>query len=129
MDSVKKECQIRRAEEQVQRHVVVLEYYHLSVLLQNTPSAPVWNKERGRGRRRRIQTTPIHVLQNLEDTILDLHRHWHNEQHQLQIIEGSTFALDHLYLLSREQQQRITQEYRVQIMRVEAERQRQIEER
>jgi len=49
--------------------------------------------------------TPAHVPQTLENAILDLHRH------QL-----------------AEQQQRITQEYRAQIItRVEAERQRQVE--
>ena len=45
---------------------------------------------------------PVHVSQNLEDAILDLHRH------QL-----------------AKQQQRTTEEYGVQITRVEAERQRQ----
>ena len=46
--------------------------------------------------------TPVHVLQNLEDAILDLHRR------QL-----------------AKQQQRTTEEYGAQITRVEAERQRQ----
>ena len=128
MDSVEEEHQVRRAEEWAQRYVVVPKYYYLPVLLQNIPPAPVWNRERER-ERRRVQTTSIYVPQNLENAILDLCKHWHNKQHQLQIIGGSTSALDHLHLLSREQQQRTTQEYRAQIMRVEAERQRQIEER
>jgi len=71
-------------------------------LLQNVPSAPVWNRDRGRGRKR-FYLTPVHVPQNLEDAILDLHR-W-----QL-----------------AEQQQRANQEYGAQITRVEAERQRQV---
>jgi len=67
---------------------------------QNVPPAPVWNRGRGR---RRFHITPAHVTQTLKNAILDLHRH------QL-----------------AEQQQRITQEYRAQVItRVEAERQRQ----
>jgi len=97
-------------------------------LLQNIPPAPVWNS-RSRSRSRRFQPTPVHVPQNLENAILDLCRCWHNEQQQLQIIGGGTSILYYLHLLSMEQQQRTTQEYRAQIMRVEAERQRQVEER
>jgi len=93
-------------------------------LLQNIPPAPVWNRGRGR-----FQPTPVHVPQNLEDAILDLCRRQHNEQQQLQTIGGGTSTLHHLHLLSMEQQQRTTQEYRAQIMKVEAERQRQVEER
>jgi len=70
-------------------------------LLQNVPPAPVWNRDRGRGRKR-FYLAPVHVPQNLEDTILDLHRR-----------------------RLAEQQQRTTEEYGVQIIRVEAERQRQ----
>jgi len=67
-------------------------------LLQNIPPAPVWNRGRGRGR---FHMTPAHVPQTLENAILDLRRR------QL-----------------AEQQQRITQEYRAQVItRVEAERQ------
>jgi len=72
-------------------------------LLQNVPPAPVWNRDRGRGRKR-FYLTSVHVPQNLEDAILDLHK-W-----QL-----------------AEQQQRANQEYGAQITRVEAERQRQME--
>ena len=70
-------------------------------MLQNVPPAPVWNRDRGRGRKR-FYLAPVHVPQNLEDTILDLHRR-----------------------RLAEQQQRTTEEYGVQIIRVEAERQRQ----
>ena len=72
-------------------------------MLQNVPPAPVWNRDRGRGRKR-FYLTSVHVPQNLEDAILDLHK-W-----QL-----------------AEQQQRANQEYGAQITRVEAERQRQVE--
>jgi len=72
-------------------------------LLQNVSPAPVWNRDRGRGRKR-FYLTPVHVPQNLEDAILDLHKR------QL-----------------AEQQQRANQEYGAQITRVEAERQRQVE--
>jgi len=71
-------------------------------LLQNVPPAPVWNRGRGR-ERRRFHITPVHVLQNFNDAILDLCRCQLTEQYQL---------LDHL-----------------QITRVEAEKQREIEER
>ena len=80
-------------------------------MLQNIPLAPVWNRERGRGERR-FHMTPIHVPQNLDDTILDLHRCQLAQQ-----------------ILSEEQQQRTTQDYRAEIIRVEAERQRQVEKR
>jgi len=93
MDSAKEECQARRAEERAQQYVV-------PDFLQNIPPAPVWNKERRRGR---FHMTPVYVPQTLENVILDLRRR------QL-----------------AEQQQRITQEYRAQVItRVEAERQRQ----
>ena len=94
MDPVEEERQARRAEERAQRYVV-------SALLQNVPPASVWNRDRERGRKR-FYLAPVYVPQNLEDAILDLHRH------QL-----------------AEQQQRTTEEYRAQITRVEAERQRQ----
>jgi len=91
MDPVEEECQVRRAEERAQQYA----------LLQNVPPAPVWNRDRGRGRKR-FYLALVYVPQNLEDAILDLHRH------QL-----------------AEQQQRTTEEYGAQITRVEAERQRQ----
>ena len=73
-------------------------------LLQNIPPAPVWNRGRGRGR---FHMTPAHVPQTLENAILDLRRR------QL-----------------AEQQQRITQEYRAQVItRVEAERQAEVVQR
>ena len=72
--------------------------YVVPALLQNIPPPPVWNRGRGRGR---FHMTPAHVPQTLENAILNLRRH------QL-----------------AEQQQRITQEYRAQVItRVEAERQ------
>ena len=70
-------------------------------MLQNVLPAPVWNRDRGRGRKR-FYLAPVHVPQNLEDAILDLRR--------CQLAE---------------QQQRTTEEYGAQITRVEAERQRQ----
>jgi len=70
-------------------------------LLQNIPSTPVWNRDKGRGRKR-FYLAPVHVPQNLEDAILNLHRR-----------------------RLAEQQQRTTEEYRVQITRVKVERQRQ----
>ena len=94
MNAVKEERQARRAEEQAQRYVV-------PALLQNIPSAPIWNRGRGRGSGR-FQPTPVHIPQNLEDAILDLHRCQHNEQQQLQIIGGGTSTLHHLHLLSME---------------------------
>ena len=94
MDPVEEEYQARRAKERAQQYVV-------PALLQNIPPAPVWNRERER-ERERFQPTPVHVSQNLEDAILDLHRCRHNEQQQLQIIEGGTSTLYHLYLLSME---------------------------
>jgi len=76
--------------------------YVVPALLQNVSLAPVWNRGRGQGR---FHMTPAHVPQTLENAILDLHRH-----------------------RLAKQQQRITQEYRAQVItRVEAERQRQVE--
>ena len=66
IDPVEKECQARRAEERVQWYVV-------PALLQNVSSIPVWNRDRGKGRKR-FYLAPVHVSQNLEDAILDLHR-------------------------------------------------------
>ena len=91
MDPVKEEHQARRAEERAQRD------------LPNITLAPVLNRERERERERRqskFYLTSAHVPQNLEDAILDLHRH------QL-----------------AQQQQRTTQGHR----EVEVERQRQVE--
>ena len=56
--------------------------------------------------------TSVHIPQNLDDAILDLHRHQLAQQ-----------------ILSEEQQQRTTQGYRAEIIRVEVERQRQVEKR
>ena len=103
MDSIEKEYQTRRAEKQVQQYIVVLENYHLSALLQNIPPASVQNRRRGKERKRRFHMTSVHVLQNLDNTILDLYRCQLAKQHQL---------LDHL-----------------QITRVEAEKQREIEKK
>jgi len=98
MDSIEEECQARRAEERAQRYVV-------PTLLQNVPPAPVWNRGSRKGKKRQFHMTLAHVPQTFENAILDLHR----------------------YQLA-EQQQRITQEYRAQVItRVEAERQRQVE--
>ena len=94
MDLVEEECQARRAKERAQQYVV-------PALLQNISPTSVQNKDRGK-KRKRFYLAPVHVLQNLKDAILDLHR----------------------YQLA-EQQQRTTKEYRIQITRVEAERQRQ----
>ena len=94
MDPVEEEYQARRAKERAQQYVV-------PALLQNISPTSVQNKDRGK-KRKRFYLAPVHVLQNLKDAILDLHR----------------------YQLA-EQQQRTTKEYRIQITRVEAERQRQ----
>jgi len=88
MDPVEEERQARRAEERVQRD--------------QQPVAPVLNRGKGR-KRTKYHLTSIHVPQNLDDAILDLHQRQLAQQHQL---------LDHL-----------------QITRVETERQRQVEER
>ena len=88
MDFVKEEHQARKAEERVQ--------------WDQQPAASVLNRGRER-RRTKYYLTFIHVPQNLDDAILDLHQRQLAQQHQL---------LDHL-----------------QITRVEAERQRQVEER
>ena len=65
MDSVKEECQARRAEEQAQRD--------------QQPVALVLNKERER-KRTKYHLISAHVPQNLEDAILDLHRRQLAEQ-------------------------------------------------
>ena len=59
MDPVEEECQARRAEERAQRDQQLV--------------APVLN--RGRGKRTKYHLIPVYVPQNLEDAILDLHRH------------------------------------------------------
>jgi len=88
MDPAEEEHQARRAEKRAQQYVV-------PALLQNIPSAPVWNRGK---ERERFHITPAHVPQTLENAILDLCR--------CQLTE---------------QQQRITQEYRAQVItRVEA---------
>jgi len=88
MDPVEEEHQARRAKERVQQD--------------QQPTAPVLNRGRGK-RRTKYHLTSTHVLQNLNDAILDLRQCQLAQQHQL---------LDHL-----------------QITRVEAERQRQVEKR
>jgi len=100
MDSVEEEYWARRTEEQAKWHVIILENHYLSALFQNIPSAPIWNRGR---EKRKFHITPVYVPQNLEDAILDLHRHW-----------------------LAEQQQRMTQEYRVQVIIVEEEKQREV---
>ena len=60
MDAVEEGHQARRAKEWAQRD--------------QQPVAPVLNRERGR--RTKYHLIPAHVPQNLEDAILDLHRHW-----------------------------------------------------
>ena len=85
-------------ERQTRRAEERAQRYVVPALLQNIPPPPVWNRGKGRGR---FHMTPVHVPQTFENAILDLHRR------QL-----------------AEQQQRITQEYRAQVItRVEAERQ------
>jgi len=103
MNSVEEEHQARRAKDKAQHHIDNPNHHH-HPLLQNIPLAPVWNRGRGR-----FQPAPVHIPLNLE---LNLYRHQHNEQQQLQIIGGDTSTLHYLHLLSIEQQQRITQEYR-----------------
>ena len=76
------------------------------------PAAPVLNRGRRRRRRTKYHLTSTHVPQNLDDAILDLYRCQLAQQ-----------------ILSEEQQQRTTQEYRAEIIRVEAERQRQVKKR
>jgi len=89
MDPVEEEHQTRRAEERAQRD------------LPNITPAPVLNRRRGRGRQQsKFYLTSVYVPQNLENAILDLHRH------QL-----------------AQQQQRTTQGHR----KVEVERQKQVE--
>ena len=73
MNPVEEECQARRAEEQAQRHPP------------NITLAPVLNRgrERERGKRQsKFYLTSVHVPQNLEDAILDLHRCQLAEQQQ-----------------------------------------------
>jgi len=73
MDPVEEEHQTRGAEEQAQRD------------LPNITPAPVLNRERGRGRGRqqsKFYLTSAHVPQNLENAILDLHRHQLAQQQQ-----------------------------------------------
>ena len=73
MDPVEEEHQTRGAEEQAQRD------------LPNITSAPVLNRGRGRGRGRqqsKFYLTSAHVPQNLENAILDLHRHQLAQQQQ-----------------------------------------------
>ena len=88
-------------ERQTRRAEERAQRYVVPALLQNISPAPVWNRDRER-ERKRFYLAPVYVPQNLEDAILDLHR--------CQLAE---------------QQQRTTEEYRAQITRVEAERQRQ----
>ena len=64
MDPVEEERQTRRAEEQAQRD--------------QQPVAPILNRRRGR--KTKYHLIPAHVPQNLEDAILDLHRHQLAEQ-------------------------------------------------
>jgi len=59
MDPVEEERQVRRAEERAQRD--------------QQPIASVLN--RGRRRRTKYHLIPVHVSQNLDNAILDLHRH------------------------------------------------------
>jgi len=73
MDAVEEEHQARRAEERAQWD------------LPNITPAPVLNRGKGKGRGRRqskFYLTSAHVPQNLEDAILDLHRHQLAQQQQ-----------------------------------------------
>ena len=73
MDLVEEECQARRAKERVQQD------------FPNITPAPVLNRKRGRGRGRqqsKFYLTSANVPQNLEDAILDLHRHQLAQQQQ-----------------------------------------------
>ena len=73
MDPVEEEHQARRAEEQAQRD------------LPNITPASVLNRGRERERERwqsKFYLTSAHVPQNLEDTILDLHRRQLTQQQQ-----------------------------------------------
>ena len=65
MDAVEEGRQARRAKEWAQRD--------------QQPAAPVLNRERGR-KRTKYHLTSTHVLQNLEDAILDLRRRQLTEQ-------------------------------------------------
>jgi len=68
MDPVEEECQTRRAEERIQRD--------------QQSAALVLNRGRGR-KRTKYYLTSTHVLQNLDDAILDLRQHQLAQQHQL----------------------------------------------
>jgi len=71
MDPVEEEHQTRRAEERAQRD------------LPNITPAPVLNRRRGRGRQQsKFYLTSVYVPQNLENAILDLHRHQLAQQQQ-----------------------------------------------
>jgi len=73
MDSVEEEHQARRVEERAQQD------------LPNITPALVLNREKERERRRRqskFYLTSANVPQNLEDAILDLHRHQLAQQQQ-----------------------------------------------
>ena len=64
MDPVEEGRQARRAKKRAQQD------------LPNITPAPVLNRERGRGRQQsKFYLTSAHIPQNLEDAILDLHRH------------------------------------------------------
>jgi len=84
MDPVEEEHQAKRAKERAQQYA----------LLQNVPLASVWNRERD-GRERRFHMTLVHIPQNLDDAILNLHRcqllnkyyQKSNNRGQLRIIE------------------------------------------
>ena len=73
MDPVEEEHQARRAKKQAQWY------------LPNITPAPVLNREKGRGKGKwqsKFYLTSIYVPQNLEDAILDLHRHQLAQQQQ-----------------------------------------------
>jgi len=73
MDLVEEEHQARRAKEWAQRD------------LPNITLAPVLNREKGREKGRqqsKFYLTSAYVPQNLEDAILDLHRHQLAQQQQ-----------------------------------------------
>jgi len=83
MDPVEEECQARRAKDRAQHHIDNPNHHHLlHPLLQNIPPAPVWNRERGRRR----YITPLYVSANLDEAIVDLHRHQQANQVQVEPI-------------------------------------------